>query len=260
MDGSDVPARTAEAAPSALENRNRLWVGIALVMTGNILSFASKLIARRGLAPNQLTDPSRFILQIEWAVILSVLVLVVVSCVERLPFSSIGIRRLSLTDAILAVAFYILGWRAYLLLGPLVGRLGLSFIPIRVQDSPPLLEWTSVIAASISEELVFRGYLIERVATLSGKVSIGAIFSCLLFAIWHFPLWGPRNVVLAGAWGVVIAVQYVWRRNLPASILTHLLTDTLGTGEIALGRPPPSWGRYFGYWIYFRVAGSAVLR
>ena len=152
MTGSQTPAQTVKSDPSNFENRNRLWIGTSLVMTGNILSFAAKLIARRGLTPNQLTDPSRFILQIEWAVILSVLVLGVVFFVERLPASSIGIRRLSWTDTMLAVAFYMFGRQVYAFLGPVAGRLGLSYIPIRILDSPPLLEWTSVIAASVSEE------------------------------------------------------------------------------------------------------------
>lgn len=258
MTGSQTPAQTVKSDPSNFENRNRLWIGTSLVMTGNILSFAAKLIARRGLTPNQLTDPSRFILQIEWAVILSVLVLGVVFFVERLPASSIGIRRLSWTDTMLAVAFYMFGRQVYAFLGPVAGRLGLSYIPIRILDSPPLLEWTSVIAASVSEELVFRGYLIERVAALSRKTSVGVIFSCLLFAVWHFPLWGPQAILSAGGWGIVIAIQYVWRRNLPACVLTHLLTDTLGTGQITFGKPPPNWGRYFGHWIYFRVGRSAL--
>jgi hypothetical protein len=53
-----------------------------------VASFLSKLIARRGLTPNELTDPVRFDLQIEWAVVLSLLVLSIVLFLEHRPLSS----------------------------------------------------------------------------------------------------------------------------------------------------------------------------
>jgi membrane protease YdiL (CAAX protease family) len=202
------------------------FVGPLIVSLACALAFVTKLIAGSGLSQHELTSPSRFKLQIEWDVVLTLLVFAIVLLLERLPLASIGIRRPSIGNIALALLFFLVGEALNRLIRPWVAGAGLGVISIRTWDAAPLLNWTSIIAASVTEELVFRGYLINRVEALTGSVASAAIFSCLLFAFWHYPLWGMQGVVLAGAWGIVIAVFYVWRRDLPACIVTHFLTDT----------------------------------
>jgi hypothetical protein len=99
-------------------------------------------------------------------------------------------RRPTICDLFLAVTFYLFGHTLNLFLGPIIARWQLSYIPIRVLAGSPLVEWVSVIAASVSEELVFRGYLIERISALSGRTLVGLIYLLLAFRDLAFPALG----------------------------------------------------------------------
>jgi membrane protease YdiL (CAAX protease family) len=237
--------------PAGLKQERRPLLGTQLVTLAYLLAFTTKLITRLQLTANELTDPSRLIQQIVWAGILGAMVLGCTLFLDRLPLSSIGIHRLSLSNVFFGVFSFIVGTVLEQLLRPVVVRSGLTVIHIRVWDAPPSLEWSSIVAAVLAEELVFRGYLIERVGMLTGRISTAVMFSCLTFAVWHLPLWGTGEMVLAGSWGIVLAILYVWRRNLPACMLTHFLADALGAGDIRFGGPV-RWGPYVGFGIYFR--------
>jgi membrane protease YdiL (CAAX protease family) len=132
--------------------------------------------------------------------------------------------------------------------------LGLSIIHIHTWNLPLIVEWTSITAAAVGEELVFRGYLIERIEVLTGSSFLAIVSSSLLFGIWHLPLWGAGDIIFAVAWGVEYAVFYVWRRDLVASMFMHFMTDALESKDIAFS--VQHFARH--YWvlsIYLRVAG-----
>jgi membrane protease YdiL (CAAX protease family) len=186
-----------------------------------------------------------------WAAALGVLVLVIVVFLERSSLASIGIGKMSGRDALAGAIFGFVELVPLVALPPLLHRFGVSGIAIRVQDAPLLLEWASIISAAIAEEMIFRGYLIERLSRLMKSVKGAAVLSCLLFALWHIPLWGYSGMIAAGVTGILDTFLYLWRRNLPACMLAHFLTDALGAGDIVLAFGPR--GRDLGFGIWFRV-------
>lgn len=116
-----------------------------------------------------------------------------------------------------------------------------------------MFDWTSIITAAVSEELLYRGYFIERISALTGSTLTAAFFSWTFFSATHLPLWGMQGVLYAGAVGAVITLFYIWRRNLPACMLMHVIYDAAAGNDLSFGLGPLIRGQYLGFGIYFRV-------
>ena len=76
----------------------------------------------------------------------------------------------------------------------------------------------------ISEEVLYRGYAIERLQSITGSKWIAAAISLILFAAFHFRQ-GLAGVVLAFVLGAILTAFYLWKRNLVANITAHFLVD-----------------------------------
>jgi len=81
-----------------------------------------------------------------------------------------------------------------------------------------------VIVVAIVEETVFRGYLILRLKTATGRSWPAVVLSAAVFSIGH-GYEGMAGVISVFFLGVVLAVVYLWRRNLVASMTIHFLID-----------------------------------
>lgn len=81
---------------------------------------------------------------------------------------------------------------------------------------------SAIVAAPLLEEMLFRGYLINKVSRFKEKflkIGILAIFSSIfLFAFIHFH--APLDKLIGGA---VFTVVYVWgwKKNLSTAVVTH---------------------------------------
>lgn len=88
------------------------------------------------------------------------------------------------------------------------------------------IDWFQVLAmfvpAAIHEELVFRGYLLQKPAKLNLIASVG--LTSLLFALVHGgnPSVGKLAVVNIFLAGILLALAWVWRRNLWIPIGIHI--------------------------------------
>ena len=88
------------------------------------------------------------------------------------------------------------------------------------------------ISAAFGEELLFRGFLIKRIAEIFGENktawSLGVIISSALFGIGHI-YQGITGVILSAGAGLVFGTLYLLSgKNLCAAILAHGLIDTAG--------------------------------
>jgi uncharacterized protein len=84
-----------------------------------------------------------------------------------------------------------------------------------------------IATAGITEEILFRGYLLERLGRLAGRGAVGVLGSLVAFGLVHLPAWGPGASIHITTWAAVVTGLYVWRRNLVACMLVHLLNDGL---------------------------------
>ena len=86
----------------------------------------------------------------------------------------------------------------------------------------------SVVFGGISEELLYRGYAIERIATLTGSYLLAGAISVGIFGLAHVPLWGWGPALTTVVSGAVATAFYIWQRDLVAIMIAHVITDFAG--------------------------------
>jgi len=160
--------------------------------------------------------------------ILTFSVLIYVRKVEARPLSSIGFRTLGVWDVLLGLGagFFMLAGIAGIYY-ELLPMLHLSEAQQVGQLSATPLWWRliSVVRAAIGEEVLFRGYAIERGCEVFGSLRIASTLSWLVFTFEHVSTWGWSHVLIAGFGGLLLTLLYVWRRNLWINIIAHFIVD-----------------------------------
>jgi len=101
-----------------------------------------------------------------------------------------------------------------------------------------LLVWTF---AAFGEEIVYRGYLLQRGAQALGAGTaafwIAAVASAVLFGYGHYYK-GMTGVLDSGVAGLILAAAYLLSgRNLWTCVLAHGFIDTFGVAWLYLGLP-----------------------
>jgi membrane protease YdiL (CAAX protease family) len=126
-------------------------------------------------------------------------------------------------------------------IGPLLGRTpDLSrFAAVHGDLATYLQILASIwIASAVIEELVFRGFLLSRLANLFGPTAPGLLLACLiqgaLFGAVH-AYQGMAGVILTGIGGLVLAaVYFLSGRNLWTLIIAHGAVDSWALTRIFL--------------------------
>lgn len=219
-------ATSSDAAERDIHsNRQRIATFVGLTLALGLPVILDLLFGKRaGAQPN----PSSIIFAIaeDWILVLGLLGLVLLW--ERQPLSSIGLRRLSKQDGLWVVISFGAGALSFILTGYLVNALGLSSASsgiAQLAQIPLALRIGIVITAGIGEEILFRGYPIERLNHLTGRLRLSAIIAYTVFVLLHLPFWGLGGTLQIGVWSVIVTALYVRRRSLLACIFVHILND-----------------------------------
>jgi len=169
---------------------------------------------------------------IVWCCALAVLLWL--TLVERLPLSSIGFCRptwkgvvVGVLTAIVLVATQVI---QFAIIIPLF-HLDTAAIMARMQaimNTPYWYRILLVLRAAVTEEIIFRGYIIEKVRQLTGRTVLAVIVSVAAFTYAHLGGWGPVHLISVAVAATVLALLYVWRRDLPSNMFAHFLADAAG--------------------------------
>jgi membrane protease YdiL (CAAX protease family) len=89
------------------------------------------------------------------------------------------------------------------------------------------LAFLLVVIAAVSEEVIFRGYLIGRLAAVTRSRSSAVLLSTLIFASGH-GYEGAFGVIAVFLMGLALSMVYIWRKSLVAPMVMHFLQDFLG--------------------------------
>jgi membrane protease YdiL (CAAX protease family) len=165
-----------------------------------------------------------------WAML--AVVLWVVVRVERQPLASIGLHR---------PRWSTLAWALVLLVGisflivPAVMRLvhaaGLPGYESGLARLMRLPAWYRVflaVSAGVVEEVLYRGYAVERLAALTGSHWRGGALAVGVFTLAHVPAWGIGPLPVFFAASAVATAFYLWQRDLVALMIAHALGDAIG--------------------------------
>ncbi len=163
-----------------------------------------------------------------WALALAVLA--IVRFWERRPLTSIGLGKPT-WNSLLTGGCVTLG--LLFLAGMAAFALETSGLPMPENQTdlilglPLWLQLLVAFSAGVTEEILFRGYAIERMTELTRSRWLGAIVPVLVFGGVHAPFWGIAHAIVAGFSGLWLTLLYLWRRNLWTNIAAHALLDGL---------------------------------
>ena len=197
------------------------WIGLFIALFGMLIvrqvvnylwpdpTFASAMIKEAGM----------------WLVALSLFVIIKVG--ERLPLRSIGLGTARLGKSVLWGL--LLGVGCLLVAGLLValtgytgGETGKAFDKL-----PTWLLSLIVLRAGVVEELCYRGYAIERLHALGLPRGLAAGIPLLIFGLGHWT-GGWANILIALVLGGMLALFFIWRRDLVANMIGHWFVDFVG--------------------------------
>jgi uncharacterized protein len=202
---------------------NRSWTYVGLLIALFAIPAANLVFKLAGYTK---ADSGAVVVREVAVLALVGLLLWIVRSGERLPLSSIGLKRQPIGPAILwslavLVAFFAAVFVCLLLILP---ALGLTY----GQGGGPAVSMAVtllvVIRAGVAEEIFYRGYAIERLEALTGSTAIAAIVPLILFAGFHFSQ-GIAGIIISFCVGAVATAIYLWKRNLVILITAHFLTD-----------------------------------
>jgi len=209
------------ATPSAhkrLSLANGFGIFVALVVP--FLSYAlGQLIF--GMAQSDARIVSGLV--IHW-VTLAGLVAVIVFW-ERLPLASIGLRQVrwwTIPAGLLA------GVAITFLSGAFLSAIRSSsdaHYAVYLQSLPFILRLALVVTAGIFEEVLYRGYALERLTTIWRSKWAAAAVTVALFILAHLPVIGFAFLLPVAVVSVLVTLLYLWKRDLILNMVAHSTID-----------------------------------
>ena len=209
-----------------MKSKSFTVVGLLIAIFGYLIVFAiqSLTLLTTSLDKLSLTLFGFFLV---W--VLAILVLLIVRRGEKKPYSSIGLRSIKGKEILIAVVIGVI----LSLSVPLLTLLVSQFIPATgsgIGEVTSSTSWwillISVLTAGIVEEILFRGYLLERVNELSGSQWLAILISIVAFAIPHILSWNIAHIVgVVLPLGLILTGLYLWKRNLAFNMIVHLMID-----------------------------------
>jgi membrane protease YdiL (CAAX protease family) len=97
-----------------------------------------------------------------------------------------------------------------------------AFLTVRGPNEV-LLALALVAVVAVSEETIFRGYLLLRLRSLI-TTAPAILLSSFIFSLGH-GYEGASGLTTVGVMGAILAIVYVWRGTLVAPITMHFLQD-----------------------------------
>jgi len=148
---------------------------------------------------------------------------------ERRPLSTIGFRPLSLPLVAVAVGAGV----TLSLLVPLLSVVadvivgtGTSDVVDLATQTPIWVLTAGVVTAGVTEEILFRGYAIERLIALTDRPWLSGLITLAAFVAIHLATKSVAHVLgVVLPLGLAMTALYLWKRNLILVIVVHLLVN-----------------------------------
>ncbi len=87
-----------------------------------------------------------------------------------------------------------------------------------------ILAFIFMIIVAVAEETIFRGYLLLRFKSVTGRTFLAVVLSSAIFSLGH-GYEGVAGMLSVFSLGVVFSAVYLWRGSLVAPIVMHFLID-----------------------------------
>lgn len=225
----------AMAITTSVYTQKSLLAGIlfclALVFGALLLSavYLMPFLKAHQVAADLVFLSSRLLL---WLVLLLMYLYVIKT--EAGPFLIWGNTTLTIKKSIMLVAGILLGIFCCGMLSAIIAKVfGWNMQSARFNEAVklfihyPYLIYFTAITAGITEELLFRGYLLPRLQLLVNNSMFSILLSSLLFGLLHFGYGTLFNMLGPFFMGIVFAFFYNKYRHMGILIIAHSLWDIL---------------------------------
>jgi len=167
---------------------------------------------------------------VEWLILLILLVFWIPK-IEGDKLESIGFGKFKwkhLWMGILTYLILMIVWTGSGFALKLVGLEGLRSIQPMIKEYSPLILFSLFLTGTFLEEVFYRGYLIERLTSLTGRRWLGAIVSWLAFTFVHLKFFGLGPTLDVGILSAGLVILYLKERSIWPCIIVHGINDAFG--------------------------------
>lgn len=203
---------------------------VPLAIAGLVLAFGLPELGLPALLFGDTPLGARIGREVVW-IALAAIMLVWVRRVERLPLSSIGIVRPSwktlgwgLIATIMLITTVML---TFAVIAPILGLRQNMAATAAIVQVPLWLFLLTPVVAGVTEEIIYRGYAIERLELLSGRRWLAGLIAGTAFLLTHWS-WGGTQMIIVTFGALILTGLYVWRRDLLCCMLAHTAADLIG--------------------------------
>jgi membrane protease YdiL (CAAX protease family) len=204
----------------------RPWATVAGLFFSLVAPFLEYLVFQGLYGPTQSLTRTALGIAVHLANFM-VVVLIVVRA-EGNPLASIGVRPLQWSTIPLGLAAGVL---FTIVAGVLASLLKLNSDAVYVgylQSLPFVVRVLLVVTAGVFEETLYRGYALERFASMWGSKWLAAIATLALFTVMHVPAVGWAHLLPVAIMGSLVTLLYLWKRNLLVNVVAHTTIDAIG--------------------------------
>ncbi len=100
---------------------------------------------------------------------------------------------------------------------------------MQVMRQYPFMPAFTTITAGITEELIFRGYILSRLSLMLKNQYLALTISAALFAYVHLGYHSVSEIIFTFLFGMIVGYHYLKYRNLKVLIFVHFSYDFLVT-------------------------------
>jgi membrane protease YdiL (CAAX protease family) len=198
---------------------------------GLLLVLGSDFVLRDAMLPQQPSDfDIGLTLTIEWFILLFLLAFWIPR-VEGRDLSNIGLGTFRLRYLWLSIATYFLLFLAWIGSYYALSAFGLSGLgslqPELRRHSFPVL-FVLLLTGTFLEEIFYRGYIIERTVSLTGRRSLGGFVSWVTFTLVHLKFFGFVPTLDVGILSAGLVILYLKEQSLWPCVLLHGINDAFG--------------------------------
>jgi uncharacterized protein len=100
---------------------------------------------------------------------------------------------------------------------------------IQVMQQYPVLIGFTTLTAGITEEFIFRGYILSRLSLMLKNQHLAVIISAALFAYVHLGYHSVSEIIFTFLFGLIMGYHYLRYRNIKVLIFVHFTYDLFVT-------------------------------
>jgi len=200
-------------------------------VVGLIIVLGSEFLLRDVFLPDNPRDVDIAVaVLVEW-VILLILLAFWLPKIEDNKLGSIGFGKFKwryLWMGILTYFFLMIAWfgSGFALKG--IGLGGLKSLQPMIKGYSPLVLFSLFLTGTFLEEIFYRGYLIERLTSLTGRRWLAAVVSWLAFTFVHLKFFGLGPTLDVSILSAALVLLYLKERSIWLCIVVHGINDIFG--------------------------------